>query len=194
MTVPQEVLQVIQPVINWIAPGAVMLVAWFIVKFINNREKFEDKVEEFKKGATDEIKSFKLNVQLELKKALDQISETSKQFNSQIDTARKLSNDMSKQTYEFQEKIIRDVAKVQLEVGTILNQVKHADNNVQLMGEKIKIVYDHLETIQKRVDEHQNSLGLGAQAFKKMRDDLTKTKSHIIQISDDVKMIKTKKQ
>ena len=178
---------------NWISAGAITLCVWFIVRFVTKREKFEENIDRFKSEMKKETNEFKNKVDRKVEDALKKVSDAATKFTEQIDGAKKLSTDMGLKTFEFQERLLRDLSRMSVDLSAISSQIKHAEDQVVVTAERMNLLYDQVDNLHKRVSEHQNSLGLGAKAFMKFDKEINNMKSEIVQINDDLKLIKTKK-
>lgn len=161
------------------------LLIWFLVRFVKQREEFEKKADTFK----DDIKK-------EIDGALKKIGDSADKFTKQLETAQNLSVDMRKAAYEFQTKIMQDTQKISTEVLQLSNKVGGADAQLSEIAKKVHGLYLEVESVSTKVSAHHKSLSMGAQAFANQKEELSKMKSEIVKLSDDlmiIKEVKTKK-
>lgn len=174
-----DIIELVMTLKNWIAGGATALCVWFIVHYVKNREKFEDKNDKFKEDVGKKVSE-----------ALKDMKDTATKFTEQIDQAKLLSTTMTTKTYEIQEQVMREVSKLQISVTEVNNELKSATSSAGAISQKFKLLYDQVDNIQKVVAAQQHSLGLGAKAFQKLNGDLNNMKTEVLQITEEVKLIR----
>lgn len=191
--ISQQAIEFIDTFKNWIAGGAVTLCIWFIVHFVKQREKFEDKVDKFKEGVKKETDEFKNNVNKKIEDALDKVEAAAIRLIDQVEKAKQVSDSMTRTAYEFQEKLLRDLSRVQVDLQAISGQIRNVESISETTSNKVSLLYEQVDSIQTKVAAHANSLGLGAIAIDSFRKDISKMKSEVVQISNDIVLIRNKK-
>jgi len=195
-----EIILLLKDFSAWIGAGMTGLVIWFVIRFITQRDKFEENQGKFRTDMTADLNTFKTQIENRLVEHAKNVKDSAEKVTAAVKEVKDEAFNMKKASFDFQSKIMDDLLSIKRETveieGMLMRTNEKADDLESKFGEvmiKVKELYAHVEGVQQRVEAHQKSLGLGAQAFKVQRDELVNMKTEIKKINDNLVILKTKK-
>jgi chromosome segregation ATPase len=155
---------------------------WFLMRFITRHDKFKDSVNHKLEQHSKEVK------------------ESADQMESTATEIRKDSLEIKKAMVGFEGKVNQELLQIhkkatQIEgaLGQVVDKATNLKNQFEETNDRVKGLCSHLSEVQKTVEAHQNSLGLGAKAMHQHREELINMKTEIRRINENLAIISEKK-
>jgi chromosome segregation ATPase len=175
---------------SWIAAGATGLCLWFIIRFIDKNDKFEEKQETFKttvkKDIDDVSKSFKDSLEIveRLAKSIKDDSASIKLTN--LDFQSKIANELLN--------IKREMLVINSSMDTTTAKANHISEQFSKTAANVEQLHIHLGKLQEILSAHHKSLSAGAQAFQHTRQEIDHIKSTVTRLNDNMILIHSEKE
>jgi phage-related tail protein len=173
----------------WIGGGSAALCIWFIIRFVTQRDKFEESHAAFKSEIKKQMEDF-----------AKKIAESAEKVVNAVGDAKGMAADLKKHQFEFQQKLMEELMNIKKEAleieATLARTSTKADSLDAKFDEtavKVKDLYEHVDKIQKQVEAHHKSLSLGAKVFAQQRDELSNMKTEVKNINDKLILLRTRK-
>ena len=195
-----ELIAILKDFSAWIGLGCASLVVWFVIRFITQRDKFEENQGKFRTDMTADLTKFKDDIEKKLTEHAKNVKESADKVSSAVKEVKDEAMGMKKASFDFQSKIMDDLLSIKKETVEIEGMLIRTNDKSEVLESKfdevavkVKELYSHVEKIQETVDKHQKSLGLGAQAMKIQRDEIVNMKTEVKKLNDNLIILKTKR-
>ena len=176
-------VDVLEALSKWIAPAASAVAIYFLIRFVQRHDSFKDSVNKKLDHHSKEVKSSADKMELtaiEIKKDSLEIKKTMVGFESKVNQE------------------LLQIHKKAMQIESSLEQVNERAMQLKTEFEEtnsmVKGLCSHVTEVQKTVEAHHKSLGLGAKAMHQHREEILNMKTEIRRISENLAIISEKKR
>jgi len=134
---------------EWIFPSAVTLVTFFVVRFIQKRDKFEEEIEKKFQSHSDKFKK-------ELGDHADKISSSAKEFHQAVIEVKKEAADIKKSNLDFQSRIQSELLNISKQTTHIEATLERTSSKAQDLDKKMDRNLVQINHLNEKIAFHEN--------------------------------------
>ncbi len=134
---------------EWIGPGAIAVATYFVIRFIQKRDKFEEEIEKKFKSHSDKFKE-------QLDAHSEKISASAKEFHGAVIEVKKEAADIKKSNLDFQSKIQTELLSISKQTSQIENTLERTISKAQEVDKKLDRNLVQITHLNEKISFHEN--------------------------------------